>query len=135
MVAGDGARFAAMRVRDDWQRFSISAILLLLSAGFAITPPDCYRFQNAGRRTRPGRMVWAHSHDRYQPLAGTALETDHHSSDEVRPDDSRTRGALLPQSQSPGLPVTAARRTPDDGRLIPFAICCSPWSGRAPPTC
>lgn len=123
---------AAMRVRDDWQRFSIAAILLLLIAVCAIAPPDCYRFQNGGR-TRTGRMWKSGNQDRDQGVVDTHLCFGPDLSDPEVDGNSRAFNALLPENHYPDL-VSAAGPRVAVLALVPPGYCCSSAGGRAPPS-
>jgi hypothetical protein len=122
-----------MRVRNDWQRFSIATLLLFLVSGFAISPPEYHRSPSANSRSRVARAVRLDDHDLEHTLAAPELASDLGTSD--RGDGSPAFEALFPPG--PGSRVIL----PFAGYVLPdtFSSASHPsfskYSGRAPPSC
>jgi hypothetical protein len=125
--------FAAMRVRHEWQRFPIAAILLILLAAVAAPRWLRYRVQNAGSRTRTVRSLRL---DDLRPNITLGLNDLAIGGSGCEQPDSSPAFRLLPlrgEEELHRVAVAGMERVWLPERRAPAHKPCSATSGRAPP--
>jgi hypothetical protein len=125
--------FAAMRVRREWQRLPIAAILLILSAAVAAPQWLRHRVQNAGSRARMARSLRLDDFRDNVPLGLNDLAIGGCCWEQ--PDRSPTF-PLLPRRGEEELHLVTVAGTARVGLLesrAPANQPCPATSGRAPP--
>lgn len=120
-----------MRVRTDWKRLSIAALLLFLFAKFAISPPEYHRRSSSNSRSRVARTVRVDDHDHEHSLVASGLSYELDSSN--RGADCPPFSTLLPPGNLVYIFASVLEYVRPFTPADPTVVSLRPDSGRGPP--